>query len=93
MDEGAAGTGTGAGVGSQKVLSLTPLEFKLLVQLAKNEDQIFTREQLLDANWGNEVHVLERTVDKHIASLRMKLKDLGHYIQTVPSVGYRFSRK
>jgi len=74
-------------------LSLTSLEFKLLLHFMKNKEIVLSREQLLNAAWGDQIHVLERTVDKHIASLRAKLGAAAEYIETVPSSGYRFSAK
>lgn len=72
-------------------IHLTPIEFKLLLQLLRAEGRVLSREQLLDTVWGNSVNVLDRTVDKHVALLRAKLGTAGEYIQTVPRTGYRFS--
>ena len=72
-------------------LDLTPLEFKILYQLARHEENVFTRNQLLNSVWGESTHVLDRTVDAHISMLRKKLGDYAHYIQAVLGEGYRFS--
>jgi DNA-binding response OmpR family regulator len=76
---------------SETELGLTPNEFKILYLLASREGQVFSRAQLLDHAWGRGVHVLDRTVDRHISSLREKLGDYSHYIESVHGEGYRFS--
>ena len=58
-------------------------------------DRAFSRSQLLDQVWGDQVYVEERTVDVHIRRLRKALEPSGHdrLLQTVRGVGYRFSDK
>ena len=70
-----------------------PTEFRLLELLMRNPDRAFDRSQLLDRVWGRSVYVEERTVDVHILRLRKLLKPYGldRTVQTVRSVGYRFS--
>ena len=70
-----------------------PTEYRLLELLVRNPDRVFNRNQLLDRVWGRGVYVEERTVDVHILRLRKLLKPFGldHAVQTVRSVGYRFS--
>ncbi|MGZ3687587.1 MAG: response regulator transcription factor [Bdellovibrionota bacterium] len=75
----------------EKDLRLTRIEFKLLVHLSSHENQIFTRDQLLDAIWGNGSEILDRTVDKHIHSLRKKLLRCSHYLHSVHGTGYQFT--
>jgi len=72
-------------------LQLTPLEFKLLTLLASHNDQVFSRNQLLDQVWGQETHLTDRCIDTHIYSLRKKLGEFGGYIQAIYGEGYRFS--
>ena len=55
----------------------------------ENQGQVFTRDQLLNRIWGYEFDGESRTVDVHIRSLRMKLKDAGNQIETVRGVGYK----
>ena len=79
-------------VGEHEVL-LRPKEYGLLTALALEPGRVFTRQDLLDAVWGEEVIVDERTVDVHISWLRGKLTDAGldsSTIRTVYGVGYRF---
>lgn len=64
-------------------------EFELLYHLAKNKNRIFSREQILNAVWGDDVVVGDRTVDVHIRKLRDKLyQDL---IVTARGVGYKLN--
>lgn len=69
-------------------VSLKPLEYDLLVFLAKNKNRAFTREQLLNQVWGSDYLGETRTVDVHIGQLRRKL-DLADVIRTIPKIGYR----
>ena len=74
-------------------LELSPTEFKLLQYFISNPERVFSRTQLLDNVWGDQVYIEERTVDVHIRRLRKLLAPHGldTYIQTVRTVGYRFS--
>lgn len=74
-------------------LELSPTEFRLLHFFATHPERVHTRSQLLDGVWGNDAYVEERTVDVHIRRLRKLLAEekMDRYIQTVRSVGYRFS--
>src|SRR3972149_2482885 len=71
-------------------IHLTLTEFKLLHQLASKPGRVFTRDQLLDAVFGSETFVIDRTVDVHIASLRKKLKAYANRIVTIRGIGYKF---
>ncbi|OUV11284.1 MAG: phosphate regulon transcriptional regulatory protein PhoB [Alphaproteobacteria bacterium TMED87] len=75
---------------SNKQIHLGPTEFKLLLHLAKNQGRVFSRNQLLDNVWGNDVYVEQRTVDVHIRRLRKALNHRGklNLIRTVRSEGY-----
>ena len=78
-----------------QVLGLAPTEYRLLHFFMAHPERAFDRSQLLDAVWGRDVFVEERTVDVHIRRLRKILEPSGHhnYIQTVHGFGYRFSAK
>jgi two-component system, OmpR family, alkaline phosphatase synthesis response regulator PhoP len=65
-------------------------EFETLVYLANHRGRVISREALLNAVWGENVVVVDRTVDVHIRKIREKLGDYGDYIETVKGVGYRF---
>lgn len=62
-------------------------EFDLLYLLASNTDKVFTRDEILEKVWGNEVVVGERTIDVHIRRLREKLG--LDSIQTLKGIGYK----
>lgn len=72
-----------------------PTEYRLLEFLMRNQERVYSREQLLDRVWGRNVYVEDRTVDVHILRLRKLLAPYKYdgYIQTVRSAGYRFSAK
>jgi DNA-binding response OmpR family regulator len=78
---------------SDRLVPLTAVEFRLLVALLEADGRVLTRDQLLDAVYGqDEAEVLDRTVDVHIGRLRDKLGDDAErprYVATVRGVGYR----
>lgn len=72
-------------------LDLPPKEYDLLYYLAKNQNKIFSREQILNNVWDLLCESDPRTVDTHIKNLRKKI---GHeYITTVKGFGYKFEVK
>lgn len=73
---------------NDEALSLTQKEFDLLTLFMRKSGRAFTRNQLLNIVWGYDSSLVSRTVDVHVASLRKKLGDKGHYIQTIPKIGY-----
>jgi two-component system phosphate regulon response regulator PhoB len=77
---------------SARKLDLTPIEFKILYYLMKNADRVLTRTQVIDTAWGNSVHITERTVDKHISTLRHKLNSEEVMIKTISGLGYKMIR-
>jgi len=78
---------------SDKLLDLTPTEFKLLQALAENAGHVLSREQLLDHVWEMRADgVYTRTVDVHVGRLRKKVEDdpeNPRYIITVSGLGYK----
>ncbi len=71
-------------------IDLTPIEFALLAFLARNPNRHWTREELLNHVWDYSWAGYERTVDRHVAALRRKLKlERDELIETVHGVGYR----
>ena len=78
---------------ADRIVPLTSVEFRLLVALLDEDGRVLTRDQLLDAVYGqDEAEVLDRTVDVHIGRLRDKLGDDAErprYVATVRGVGYR----
>lgn len=75
------------------VLSMGPTEYRLLEFFMSHQDRAYTRCQLLDQVWGNNVYVEDRTVDVHIRRLRKALEPhhCDKFVQTVRGTGYRFS--
>ena len=73
-------------------LALSRTEFNLLAAFLKAPGRVFERSQLLDAVWGSDVVVGDRTVDVHVKALRRKLEEAGgdpKLLETVRGVGYR----
>lgn len=74
------------------VISLTPLEFELLVALASKPQQVFSREMLLEQVWGYHYKADTRLVNVHVQRLRAKVEldpDNPKIVTTVRGVGYR----
>ncbi len=74
----------------EKEVELGPTEFKLIDFLIKNPKRVYSREQILNNVWGDNVYVESRTIDVHIRRVRKAInidgkKDL---IRTVRSSGY-----
>lgn len=65
-------------------------EFQLLHYLANNPGKVLTREMLLKEIWGNDVYVIDRTIDVHIRKIREKLGKHSELIETIKGVGYKF---
>lgn len=63
-------------------------EFELLYFLASRKGKVMDRQTLLNQVWGDNIYVVDRTVDVHVRKIREKLGD--EYIETVKGVGYRF---
>jgi two-component system phosphate regulon response regulator PhoB len=77
----------------ENTIDLGPTEFRLLKHFMSKPDRVFSRSQLLDAVWGTNVYIEERTVDVHIRRLRKTLEPYkkANLIQTIRGSGYRFS--
>lgn len=76
--------------GKESKLDLTPIEYKILYRLAKNPGHTLSRQQLIDSVWGVGAYIEDRSVDKHISSLRRKLGDFSNHVRTVSGLGYQF---
>ena len=72
-------------------IELTPTEFKLLKLFVENPDKVFSRDQILNAVWGMNSYVDDRTVDVHILRLRKILKPFGidSMVVTMRGAGYK----
>jgi two-component system phosphate regulon response regulator PhoB len=76
---------------SKESIYLSPIEFRMLMLLARHPGNIYSREQILNHVWGDNINVTDRTVDTHIYTLRKKLGQYGALIKSVQKEGYRFS--
>ena len=74
--------------GKDEEFQLPRKEFELLYFLASRKGKVMDRQTLLNEVWGNNIYVVDRTVDVHVRKIREKLGD--EYIETVKGVGYRF---
>lgn len=71
----------------EKKIMLAKKEFELFALLASKPERVFSRQEIMDNVWGNDVIVGDRTIDVHIRKIRQKV---GDFITTVKGVGYRF---
>ena len=65
-------------------------EFQLLKFFLSNRGKVYSREILLNQVWGENIYVIDRTIDVHIAKLREKLGEYSDHIETIKGLGYRF---
>lgn len=72
----------------KKELFLPKKEFELLNLLISKPDKVFTREEIFQSVWGEDIVVGDRTIDVHIRKLREKIGDDS--IKTIKGVGYKF---
>ena len=70
-------------------IKLAPMEYRMLVYLIKNKNQVITREQLILRLWGYDFEGNDRVIDSHIKKLRKALGKSGKVIQTIRKVGYK----
>ncbi len=75
---------------NERPVHLGPTEFRLLEFFMQHPRRVFTREELLDAVWGPDIHVEPRTVDVHIRRLRKAINGPGELdvVRTVRTAGY-----
>ena len=77
-----------------KALSLTVTEFLLLKALAQRPGHVKSRNQLMDAAYGDQIYVEDRTIDSHVKRIRKKFKAIDpsfSQIETLYGVGYRYT--
>jgi two-component system OmpR family response regulator len=74
-----------------KKIPLTATEFSILKSLLQHPERVLSREQLIEAAYGNDISVSDRTVDSHIRHVRDKYAKVGckEIIETVHGVGYK----
>jgi DNA-binding response OmpR family regulator len=73
-----------------KRIDLTRKEFEILWLLVKSPGRIFSREEILEKIWENDVIVTDRTVDVNITRLRRKMEEYGSCVHNKPGYGYFF---
>ncbi len=73
-----------------RMLHLGPTEFRLLEFFLRHPKRVFSREDVLNAVWGRDIHVEPRTVDVHIRRLRKAINGPGEHdiVRTVRAAGY-----
>ncbi len=79
-----------------KEIELTAKEFRLLEFFVKRAGRALTRDSILDAVWGNEVIVTDRSVDRCVTTLRSKIETDPRepvFIRTIRDIGYRFENR
>lgn len=79
--------------GEREELEFTATEFELLHVLARRPGRVFDREELMELSRGEAGVALDRVIDAHIRSIRKKLGEQRGLIETVRSVGYRFTER
>ena len=78
-----------------QLVTTTATEFRLLDYLARHPGRVFSRDQLLDAVWGDARFVTPRSVDVYVRRIREKIEDdaeAPRYLKTMRGAGYRFER-
>jgi two-component system, OmpR family, alkaline phosphatase synthesis response regulator PhoP len=73
-------------------VDLTKTEFEILRLLLANPGKIFTRDNIIDSIKGQDVYVIDRTIDVHVMNLRKKLGRYKNVIKTFSGVGYGFKK-
>ena len=78
-----------------ELITTTATEFRLLDYLARHPGRVFSRDQLLDAVWGDARFVTPRSVDVYVRRIREKMEDdaeAPRFLKTMRGAGYRFDR-
>ncbi len=78
---------------SGQPIPLSTIEFKLLAAFIEERGAVLSRDRLLDAVWGRDIHVTDRAVDNHVVGLRRKIEAdpaQPKFITSVRGMGYRF---
>ncbi len=78
---------------SGTVLDVTALEFRLLVAFIRKRGRVLTRQQIIDAAWGQDTSITDRVVDTHVLNLRKKIEPAPatpQFLTSVRGMGYRF---
>jgi two-component system OmpR family response regulator len=73
-------------------VKLSAQEYKIMRNMAAKVDHLVTRNELMEAAWDTANGVSDQTIDAAVCRLRNKLKDQGHYIETVKGRGFILHR-
>lgn len=74
-----------------KKIDLTSLEFKILLYFAVHAGKVIVRDDILNAVWGEDIHVYHRSVDTHVSKLRKKLGEVSSIVESIHGSGYKFN--
>jgi DNA-binding response OmpR family regulator len=72
-------------------LDLTPIEFKILYLFVSEQNKAFSRDEILNRIWGDEIYVYPRSVDTHVSKLRAKLGPKSMLIKSIHAYGYKYT--
>lgn len=75
---------------NDKNIDLTSKEFEIVHMLAKKNERIYTRDEIIDRVWYGDEFITDRVIDVHISMIRSKLGK--HWIKTIRNVGYKFNK-
>jgi len=81
---------------SGAIVEITAQEFRLLQAFLRNPGRVLSRDQLIDAAWGQGIVITDRSVDTHVFNLRKKIEPVPaepRYLLAVRGLGYRFERE
>jgi two-component system, OmpR family, response regulator len=78
---------------AEQPVNLTPIEFAILQLFANQPQRVFSRDQIMNSAYSNQVYVSDRTIDSHIRHIRQKLSEVGcsAVIETVHGIGYKLA--
>lgn len=75
---------------AKEEIDMTPIEFKILYLLANKKGGVLSRKQILEEVWGDQQHVIERTVDQHVSKIRKKIDGCTYTVRSAHGRGYAF---
>jgi two-component system alkaline phosphatase synthesis response regulator PhoP len=73
-------------------IKLTKTEFEILHLFLSNPNKVFSRNNIIDSVRGNDIYVVDRTIDVHIKNIRKKLREYKNILSTFSGVGYGFKK-
>jgi DNA-binding response OmpR family regulator len=76
-----------------RLVALTPTEFRIMQFLASRPGRVFSRDEILDAAMGGESAVFDRTIDVHMTAIRRKLGANAELVETVRGFGYKLKER